>query len=126
MSVRKIPAILVPALLVCLVCVLAPSCEKYVLPDVRLSADTLWFGAKADSLMLHVETNVITTAKSENQGLWLSANPDWMEESCDVTVYVEENSATSTRQGTLDFKSEAIQRTLVVIQEGAPEPPEEE
>ncbi len=125
MSVRKIPAILIPAVLACLLGVLMPSCEKYVLPDVQLSVDTLWFGAKADSLIIGVTTNVITTAKSENQGYWLMADPDWFEESCDVIVYVGQNSTKSTRTGTLDFKSEAIQRTLVVIQEGAPETPEE-
>ena len=125
MSVRKIPAILIPALLACLLGALMPSCEQYVLPEMKLSVDTLWFGAKADSLIISVTTNVITTAKSENQGFWLTANPEWFEESCDVAVHVEQNTSTNTRTGTLDFKSEAIQRTLVVIQEGAPEPPEE-
>lgn len=97
---------------------ISPSCEKYVLPSLEVSPDTLFFSAKADSLRLHVETNVITSVVVEDAEIWISASPDWFEESCDVVVRVEENEQNSQRKGSLPIKSEAIKRTVVIVQEG--------
>ena len=91
------------------------ACEKYVLPAVSIEPDTLYFGAKADSAMIHLSTNVITSPNNEN-AYWITTWPDWFDEDSDVMIYVRENTGTTQRTGILYFKSEAIQRTLTVIQ----------
>ena len=94
------------------------ACEKYVLPAVSITPDTLYFGAKADSAMIYLSTNVIT-APNNDEASWITTWPEWFDADSEVMIYVRENTGTSKRTGTLYFKSEAIQRKLTVIQEGA-------
>ena len=121
---RKAATTIIPIILLGLAVAQFAGCEKYVLPDVSVSADTLWFGAGADSQKVAVTTNVITTAKPDGSGGWISADPSWFEESCTLTVHVQENPGEEPRTGQLPIKSEAIRRNIVVIQEGNPNPPE--
>lgn len=117
---RKIPTIIVSALLALLFAAQFVSCEKYVLPELSISPDTLWFSAAADSQLVYLTTNVITTAEAENAG-WLHADPSWMDESTVVTIHVWENQTTRSRSAVIPFKSESLQHDLVVMQEGKPE-----
>jgi len=95
------------------------ACEKYVLPDMSVTPDTLYFGPQADSTRVHLATNVVVA--TNNDGItWASSWPEWFDEDSDVTIYVKENASTSERTGTLLFKSEALQRKLVVFQKGQP------
>ena len=130
MSARKNPTIIIPALLAFLALAPFSGCEKYVLPEITLAADTLNFAAREDSLGVFIETNVITTAKAESSDNWVWANPQWFDADTLVVIHVRENEATSSRTATIPIQSEAIVKNLVIIQEGAepePEPePEEE
>ena len=94
------------------------ACEKYVLPDMSVTPDTLRFGPQADSALVHLATNVVTAPNNEGVA-WISTWPDWFDEDSDLMVYVKENPGTKQRTGTLLFKSEALQRKLFVIQEGS-------
>ena len=66
---RKAATIIIPLALLALLAAQFTACEKYVLPEVNVSADTLWFGAAADSQRLTVWTNVITTAEPDDSML---------------------------------------------------------
>ncbi len=126
MSARKSLTIIIPAILAILVLIPFSGCEKYILPDIQLSVDTLRFSAKEDSLTFFVQTNVITTAKADDSDSWLEANPPWFDADTLVVVYVTENKSSSTRTATLPIKSEAILKNLTVIQAGAEPDPNEE
>ena len=125
-NVRKAATIIIPLVLLALLAAQFTACEKYVLPEVNVSADTLWFGAAADSQRLTVWTNVITTAEPDDADGWIWAEPYWFDADCTLVVYVRENYDPVQRTGTLPIKSEAILRNVTVIQEGNPNPPEPE
>ena len=95
------------------------ACEKYVLPAISIEPDTLYFGAQADSAMIHLSTNVITSPNND-EAYWITTWPEWFDEDSDVMIYVRENTGTTERTGILYFKSEVLQRKLTVIQ-AAPE-----
>ena len=101
------------------------ACEKYVLPEMSVSPDTLWFGAAPDSQRVFVTTNVITTIRPGLDAEWITTNPDWFDGSCHVMIGVSENEGESARTAVLPVHSEIIQRNLVVIQEGKPQQPEQ-
>ena len=121
---RKAATIIIPLALLALLAAQFTACEKYVIPEVNVSPDTLWFGAAADSQRLIVWTNVITTAETEGEDSWIWAEPYWFESDCTLVVHVRENLDPEQRTGTLPIKSEAVLRHVTVIQEGAPIPPE--
>ena len=115
MNVRK-TSILVPLLVLGLLAAQFSSCEKYVLPDIQLGQDTLFFSAASGSQTLHIATNVITTANpAEN---WISADPQWFDESSTISIKVAANPDSTSRTGLIPIKSETILKTLVVIQDG--------
>ena len=115
---RKASTIIIPAVLALIAAAQFMGCEKYILPDISVAPDTLRFGAATDSAVVRLTTNVITKPEPEDGVSWISAWPDWFDESSDLTVYVQANTASTARTGILYFKSEAIQKKLIVIQEG--------
>ena len=119
MIVRKIPTILVSVLLVLAAAAQFTGCEKYVLPDLSIELDTLRFNAMADSADIFLTTNVISKTEAEQGSEWITSWPEWFDESATVTIYVRENTGQAERTGILYFKSEAIEKKLVVIQAGA-------
>ena len=117
-SARKITSLAVAAVLFGVAAAQFSGCEKYVLPEVDLSQDTLWFSAAADSQAIHVTTNVVTTAQPASADQrWIATDPVWFDETCDVMVKVKENTG-EARTATIPVKSETILKNLVVIQEG--------
>ncbi|MBR0223154.1 MAG: BACON domain-containing protein [Bacteroidales bacterium] len=118
---RKAFAIIIPAILLAFFAAQFTACEKYVLPDLTITPDTLWFSAAADSQAINVNTNVITTLYPENSDSWVQARPEWLDRSRTVFIRVSENISSESRTAVIPVKSEAIQRNLVVIQEGLPE-----
>ena len=116
---RKAFAILLSALLLAVLAAQFTACEKYVLPELSISTDTLRFSAAADSQKLVVTTNVITTIYPEDKDSWIHANPEWLETSATVFIRVRENPDPKERIATVPVKSEVILRHLVVVQEAA-------
>ena len=119
MSARKIPFCLVTFLLVAVGVAQFTGCEKYVLPAITVTPDTLRFSARADSADIFLSTNVITGPEAEDGAHWISAWPEWFDADSPVTIFVKENTSSDERTGILYFKSEALQKKLVVIQAGA-------
>lgn len=118
MIVRKISSILVSVLLVMAAAAQFTGCEKYILPDLSIAPDTLRFNAMADSADIFLTTNVISKTEAEQGSEWITSWPEWFEESATVTIYVRQNTGQAERTGILYFKSEAIEKKLVVIQAG--------
>ena len=118
MIARKIPFCLVTLLLVAVGVAQFTGCEKYVLPAISVTPDTLRFSAMADSADIFLSTNVITGPEAEDGANWISAWPEWFDADSPVTIFVKENTSSSERTGILYFKSEALQKKLVVIQAG--------
>jgi hypothetical protein len=116
--VRKAVTIIIPVLLALLAAAQFTACEKYVLPAISIDPDTLRFTAAADSAQIQLVTNVITSPSTDENVTWISAWPNWFDADSPVTIYVEENASEKERSGIMYFKSEALQRKLVVIQEG--------
>lgn len=123
-SARKLPAIIIPAVLLAVLAAQFTACEKYVLPDLHVSPDTLRFTAATDSQTVTVTTNVITTLYAESSDNWVSASPDWIDSGTPVLIRVAENTGPESRTATIPVKSESILRNLVVIQEGAEAEPD--
>jgi len=118
MNARKVSTLLVAAALLGVAAAQFAGCEKYVLPAITLSQDTLWFHAGGGSQVVHITTNVITTAEPATADqLWIVTDPLWFDETSDVKVTVDPNQGAS-RTATIPIKSEVIQKNLVVIQEG--------
>ena len=115
---HKLPAFLVSVLLVLAAAAQFTGCEKYVLPDISLTPDTLYFRAGADSADIQLHTNVITAPEQDDDAHWISAWPEWFDADSPVTIYVKENTDSTSRIGILYFRSEAVEKKLVVIQEG--------
>ena len=118
MNARKITSLAVAAALLGLAAAQFSGCEKYVLPKIELSQDTLRFTAALDSQVVHITTNVVTTAQPAlTDQRWVKTDPVWFDETSDVKVVVQENTG-SSRTTTIPVKSESILKNLVVIQEG--------
>ena len=81
------------------------SCEKYILPELTVSPDTLRFGATADSALVKVHSNVIWSNKDNPD--WIRLSVDWGDADGETFVSVTENTSTQTRQAQVSIKSES-------------------
>lgn len=122
---RKAAAIIIPALLLGLLSAQFLSCERYVLPSLEVSPDTIRFTAEGGKLPLLVKTNVVTVAKAEDRDNWYVVDPGWMDTDSELSVIALENTETESRSAILSVKSEVLMRSVVILQEGADAPPEE-
>lgn len=96
------------------------SCEKYVLPELTLSVDTLFCTEFQQTLPVGVHSNVKWQMTYDKSNAWLSATPT-REVRGDSTIFVtvEANTEEEPREATLTVTSETLRRFLVVRQEGA-------
>lgn len=93
------------------------SCEKYVLPELTVTPDTLRFSAAADSALVKVHSNVIWSNKDNPD--WIRVSVNWGDTDDETFVFVTENTSSEARQAKVSIKSETIQRYIVVEQSGA-------
>ena len=95
----------------------AASCEKYVLPELSLSQDTLLVNKSEQQLSLTVNSNVqwafdIDGDKEE----WVSLDPEWAEVGRKVTISIEENATGKMRSATVPISSQTISKKLLIVQ----------
>ena len=95
----------------------AASCEKYVLPELSLSQDTLLVNKSAQQLSLTVNSNVqwefdVASAQVE----WVIFDPEWGEVGRKVTISVEENTSGAIRKAAIPVQSQTIQKQLLIVQ----------
>lgn len=93
------------------------SCEKFILPELTVSPDTLRFSAAADSSIVKIHSNVIWSSKDNPD--WIRVSVDWGDADAETFVSVTENTSTQARQAQVSIKSETIQRYIFVEQAGA-------
>ncbi|MBO4656917.1 MAG: BACON domain-containing protein [Bacteroidales bacterium] len=103
----------------------AASCEKYVLPELSLSQDTLLVNKSAQQLSLTVNSNVqwefdVASAQVE----WVIFDPEWGEVGRKVTISVEENTSGAVRKAAIPVQSQTIQKQLLIVQSGDENLPE--
>ena len=103
----------------------AASCEKYVLPELSVSPDTLAVNAAAQELSIVVNANVQWDIKvDEVDADWVIFVPEWGELGSPVTITIEENTSGSTRRVTVPVESQTISKKLVIIQSADENKPE--
>ncbi len=97
------------------------SCERYVLPGIVLTPDTLLFQAATATQESVVEANVKCTLElSSDEG-----QPDWV--SCSgldfkgcgsgiLQVTVTENKAKHSRKAAITITSESLRKQLIILQ----------
>lgn len=82
---------------------------------MSLTPDTLYFKANADSSTVDVKANIKWKVSKRGQSDWLEFSPNEGEENGQVKIKVAA-STESSREATLSFKSETLEKKLVVIQ----------
>jgi len=100
------------------------SCEKYVLPAIGLSQDTILVNKAAQELSLVVNSNVFWSFDDGSTAAWLTVTPSGGTSTATVKIQIEENDSGAARRTTLTLKSETLQRSLLVVQsadDGLPE-----
>lgn len=119
---KRFLTIIIPLAVVAVLGFQFTACEKYVLPELSVSPDTLRFGAVEDSLISMVNSNVIWTAKPEDSGTdWLEATPDYWEGQGELMIRTQNNGSGTPRSAVIIIKSETITKRLVIEQAGRPE-----
>lgn len=96
------------------------SCEKYVLPEVSLDPDTLYFDCLGATKSVNLNSNVIWKIKLDGatkESVQLS--PASGDESAVIDVTVSENQS-NDREFVLIVETETFEKKLTLIQEGKP------
>jgi len=99
------------------------SCEKYVLPELTISQDTIIFSHNIDSAYLEIHSNVIWEIETPDVSIadrWVIVRPNWADG--DTTVIFKTTLNKGPRRETkARVFSETIERYLMLIQEAAPD-----
>lgn len=91
------------------------SCEKYILPELRLSPDTLIFEAQGGRDSIDVFSNVQWLVKLDDFPEWLRCGTD-VSQGNDRIIFVAEPDSTGERTAEIFIKSETIEKKLTIIQ----------
>ncbi len=100
------------------------SCEKYVLPELTISQDTIIFKYTVDSVALDIHSNVIWEIETPDISLinpWVKAMPPWADGDKTVIFKTQLNEGPQ-RQTQARVFSETIEHHLLLIQQAAPQP----
>ena len=103
------------------------SCEKYVLPELTISQDTIIFSHNIDSAYLNVHSNVIWEIETPDitfSDQWIIVKPNWADGDTTVVFKTTLNEG-PMRQTQARIFSETIERHLLLIQQAAPKEPED-
>ncbi len=93
------------------------SCEKYILPMLTLSQDTLLVNKNAQELSLVVNTEVNWSFDlSGASAPWLTVTPATGRGTATVKIQIEENEAGYDRSATIPVKTATLERKLYVVQ----------
>ena len=93
------------------------SCEKYILPTLTLSQDTLLVNKNAQELSLVVNTEVNWSFDLSSAGAsWLTVTPDIGLGVATVKIQIEENGGANVRSATVPVKTATLERKLYIVQ----------
>lgn len=96
----------------------APSCEKYILPKIELSADSLFFHSGADSAKVFITANVDWEVSFQSgDHSFCTVSPTSGSENGAITVTVG-NAEKEFAECTVGIRSEIIRKNLYICQRG--------
>ena len=120
-NMRKILSITAILAFATVIALMHSSCEKYILPEIKFSQDTVLFTAAGGTQTMQVLSTVKCTPNlSQEAEGWLTAGfvadgLDW-----DITLTAGANSG-GERETDITCKSECITRSIIIIQAAAQE-----
>lgn len=95
----------------------AASCEKYILPELSVSPDTLAVNKAAQELSVVINANVPWDFILEDlDAKWLAFTPDGGDLGLTVTISFKENTSGASRSVTVPVQSQTIKKKLFIIQ----------
>lgn len=95
------------------------SCEKYILPELVLAADTLYVADTMQVVPVGVKSNVKWTVSMDDQdSSWISVTPKAQVKG-DSTIYItiEANTEAEPRETSLTVTSETLLKSIYVHQD---------
>ena len=95
----------------------SPSCERYVLPQMTISPDTLIVAQEGGVFEVSLDINVKWTATAPESPA-VTLDPDKGSGSATITVTVPANASEDPLEGRVNFKSETLSKNLVILQDG--------
>ena len=99
------------------------SCEKYILPHLDCTLDTIWAPLEGGTYRISISSNVSWSFDLPSIPAWASVDvtfgkSDYEEAVYPITVEVQPNDGESDRTGVLKYTSQTLSRTLVISQKG--------
>lgn len=99
------------------------SCEKYILPRLDCSVDTIWAPIEGGTFDITMTSNVEWSFEYSTVPKWVSfdlmyGQSDYVEVTYPIKVEVQPNDDGSDRLTEIIFSSQTLSRTLVVDQKG--------
>ena len=100
------------------------SCEKFILPHVDCSIDTLWAPVEGGIYDITISSNVSWTIDLSSVPDWASVDVtygtgDYEEAVYPIKVEVQPNDGGSDRSGAIKYSSQTLSRALVISQSGS-------
>ena len=101
----------------------AVSCEKYILPRLDCSLDTIWAPVEGGVYNITITSNVNWVFELPSIPAWTSVdvtsgNSDFKETVYPIKVVVQSNVGGPDRSGVMKYSSQTLSRTLVISQKG--------
>lgn len=99
------------------------SCEKYILPHLDCTLDTIWAPLEGGSYQISISSNVSWAFELSSIPAWASVDvtfgqSDFEEAVYPIKVEVQPNDGGSDRNGVMKYSSQTLSRTLVISQKG--------
>ena len=112
-------------------CMLAGSCEKYILPRLECDTDTIWAPAEGGYFDAAITSNVNWAFDAETIFTWIwidvtFGENDYVETVYPIKIKVSKNEDEADRECVMEFYSTTLTRKLVVEQKGTGIEPEPE
>ncbi|MCF0167872.1 MAG: BACON domain-containing protein [Bacteroidales bacterium] len=101
------------------------SCEKYRMPELSLSADTLLLDSTGHNLELIVSSNVMWYVDNYEEVEWCELYPFAAESGDTVSITIAANEG-EPRSVSYEFSVATLKRILYIQQEGVTPPDDEE
>jgi len=95
------------------------SCEKYILPELKLAQDTLLLADTAQIVSVKVTSNVKWSVSGEKEIAWISFTPkDQVKGDSTIIISIEANTEVEPRETSLTVTSETLRKSIFVQQDG--------
>ena len=118
---KWIPGILLSVVLAA--CLLASSCEKYILPHLECDTDTIWAPVEGGLYDAVITSNVDWAFDAETiySWIWIDVSygeNDYEESEYPIQIRISKSEETSDRECVMVFTSTTLSRKLVIEQKG--------